>query len=374
MRVGIDGRVLLGRKTGDRTYTFNLLRALQKLDTPHELVLYLTREPDTLLRHDLQGYDIRVSPPTAPYLWTLFRLPHLAREDALDVLHVQYMTPLRCPCPVVSTIHDISFRLHPEWFRFRDRVVMNTFVPRSIARTSALITPSQSAADNIAREYGYPRERIFVTPEAADSRFFENVGAIEARRCRDKFHIEGRYMLYVGNIQPRKNVARLIRAFETAREQHQLCDQLLLAGQFGWKCNDARRALKRAGQKGYVRHLGYVSDDDLPALYSEAVAFLFPTLHEGFGLPVLEAMASGTPVITSNTSSLPEVAGDAALLVDPADEEAITHAIGRMATDATLRRRLSEAGRNRAGEFSWSNTATATLEAFEAAVDGANRT
>ncbi|MFP3905177.1 MAG: glycosyltransferase family 4 protein, partial [Armatimonadota bacterium] len=297
MRIGIDGRVLLGRKTGDRTYTLNLLRALQNIDTPHECVLYLTREPDTLLYHELQGCNIRVSPPNLPYLWTLFRLPHLASEDALDVLHVQYMTPLRCPCPVVSTIHDISFRLHPEWFRLRDRLVMNTFVPGSIARTSALITPSKSAADNIAREYEYPRDRIFVTPEAADERFFESIGAIEARRCRVKFDIEGRYMLYVGNIQPRKNVARLIRAFVAARQERNISDQLLIAGQFGWKCDDARRELQRAEQMGYVRHLGYVSDDDLPVLYSEAVAFVFPTLHEGFGLPVLEAMASGTPVI-----------------------------------------------------------------------------
>jgi glycosyltransferase involved in cell wall biosynthesis len=313
---------------------------------------------------------MRVCTRPRGYLWTALALPRLAAEDDLDVLHVQYITPLRSPCPVVTTIHDISFRLYPEWFSLKDRLVMNTFIPRGLKVAAVVITPSESAASNIRREYDYPQDRIVVTPEAADDRFFDPPGAIETRRIRDKFGIEGRYMLYVGNLQPRKNASRLIEAFVSAREVHGIRDQLLIAGQFGWKYNADRLAVEQARQAGHVCHLGYVNDDDLPALYSEATAFVFPTLHEGFGLPVLEAMASGTPVLTSTVSSLPEIAGDAALLVDPTDESAIAEGIAQLATDRDLRRRLVSAGRDRAKQFSWDDTARATLQAYRAAVEG----
>lgn len=367
MTIGIDARVLLGRKTGDRTYTYNLLRALQRVGSDHHFIVYFDAEPDTLLKDELQGCTLRVCRRPGGYLWTIFALPRLAARDNLDILHVQYMTPLSAPCPIVTTIHDISFRLHPEWFGLKDRLIMNAFIPRALRTARAVITPSESAAENIRREYDYAPDRIFVTPEAAQEKFFEPIDTIQSRRTRDKFGIDGRFMLYVGNLQPRKNAARLIRAFMSARENHDVPDQLLIAGQYGWKHGRDRRQLDRARKDGHIRHLGYVNDDDLPALYSEATAFLFPTLHEGFGLPVLEAMASGTPVLTSNVSALPEIAGDAALLVDPTDEEAIAAGITRLALDGQLREKLIAAGRARARQFSWDDTATGTIEAYRAA-------
>jgi len=365
MKIGIDARVLLGRKTGDRTYTYNIVRALTELDTPHEFILYFDQEPDTVLKHNLGALKLRIRERPHGYLWTLIALPQLAREDALDLLHVQYLTPRRCPCPIISTIHDISFKLYPQWFTWRDKTVMNLFLPGSLRRTAGVITASQSTAGNIASEYDYQRDKIFVTPYAASEDFLVEPDHITRRRCREKYQIPGPYMLYVGNMQPRKNIARLIRSFVQARKTGGFSEQLLLAGQFGWRCARERRLIDEASAAGYVRHLGYVDDDDLPPLYAQATAFLFPTLHEGFGLPVLEAMAVGTPVLTANVSSMLEVAGDAALLVDPTDEAVIGTWIARLADDEKLRKELSRAGQAQARMFSWSKTAQLTVKAYE---------
>jgi len=368
MRVGIDGRVLLGRKTGDRTYTYNLVRALARADIGHEFVVYLDEQPPAAIRDALDGLLIHVRERPRGYLWTVMALPRLARADRLDLLHVQYMAPFVSPCPVISTIHDISFKLYPQWFTWRDRVVMNRFLPGSLRRTASVLAPSEATASDIAAQYSYPRERIFVTPEASGEQFLTQPDAADRARIRAKFQMPGPYMLYVGNLQPRKNVRRLIRAFVAARTQKRFAEQLILAGQPAWKCAEEQRLLHDAAAAGHVRHIGYVEDNDLPALYAEATALLFPTLYEGFGLPVLEAMAVGTPVLTSNVSSLPEVAGDAALLVDPRNEAAIGAAVAQLAYDVELRERLGAAGRNRAQLFAWSTTAELTIAAYEQTV------
>ena len=368
MKIGIDARVLLGRKTGDRTYIFNLVRALAEAASDHRFILYLDDDPPPDLLTNLPHLQFRIRKRPAGYLWTHLALPKLAGEDALDLLHVQYMTPFRSPCPVISTIQDISFKLYPQWFTFRDRTVMNAFIPGSIRRAASLIAPSHSTAHNLATHYHYPLEGIFVTPYAAPQEFHapQDPGAIE--RCRNQFNIPEPYMLYVGNLQPRKNLVRLVRAFVQARERDGFPERLLIAGQFAWKFAAQRRLLDDAAAASHIRHLGYVDDADLPALYAAATAFLFPTLHEGFGIPILEAMATGTPVLTSNVSSMPEVAGEAALLVDPTDEAAISAAISTLATDEHLRERLTAAGLKRAATFSWHDTADLTLAAYERVV------
>jgi len=175
-------------------------------------------------------------------------------------------------------------------------------------------------------------------------------------------------MLYVGNLQPRKNVVRLLRAFARARKEAGFAHRLVIVGQAGWQCEEEMRELQSAEAAGHALRVGYVDDSDLPALYAAADAFLFPTLMEGFGLPVLEAMAMGTPVLTSNTSSLPEVAGDAALLVDPTDESAIATGISALAADGSLRARLRDAGLARAAQFSWQRTAELTRTVYESAL------
>jgi glycosyltransferase involved in cell wall biosynthesis len=365
MKIGIDARVLLDRKTGDRTYIFNLVRALVETARDHRFILYLDDDPSPDLRSSFPNTQFRISKRPTGYLWTHLALPKLARQDALDLLHVQYMTPFRCHCPVISTIQDISFKLFPEWFTFRDRTVMNAFIPGSIRRAASLIAPSNSTAHNIVTHYNYPPQRISVTPYAAPQQFHAPQDPETIQHCRDRLGIHGPYMLYVGNLQPRKNLTRLVSAFIQARERDAFSERLLIAGQFAWKFAAQRRLLDDAATAGHIIHIGYVDDADLPPLYAAATAFLFPTLHEGFGIPILEAMATGTPVLTSNVSSMPEVAGDAALLVDPTDEATISAAISTLATDRDLRERLTAAGLRRAATFSWHDTAQLTLAAYE---------
>ncbi len=366
MRVGIDGRVLSGRKTGDRTYALGLLQGLRGLEKPPRIVVMLDREPDTTLQTALEGVQFAVRERPRGYLWTLVALPRLARETGVDLLHVQYMTPFGAPCPVITTIHDISFRLHPEWFPLRHRLVMNTFIPRSVRRAAAVIAPSEATATDIRREYGCPPPTIHVTPYAAPLEFAGRPSQEAVYGCLEKHRIAQPFMLYIGNLQPRKNIRRLLRAFVAARTAEHFAHQLVIVGQAGWQCREELDELEQARRAGHVAITGYVEDEDLPALYAGAEAFLFPTLMEGFGLPVLEAMAVGTPVLTSNTSSLPEVAGDAALLVNPLDEHALAEAIARLAHSPQLRATLRDAGFARAAQFSWQRTAELTLALYGA--------
>ncbi|HCU36457.1 MAG TPA: glycosyltransferase family 1 protein [Armatimonadetes bacterium] len=365
MRVGIDGRVLLGRKTGDRTYARGLVRGLLRLPTPPEVVVMLDRDPGEALQGELAGAECAIRERPGGYLWTLMALPRLAAETRVDLLHVQYMTPFAAPCPLITTIHDISFRLHPEWFPPRHRLVMNTFIPGSVRRAHAVLTPSAATAADIRRAYGCPPSKLHVTPYAAPSEFSRPPHDDAVRDCLRRLAITLPYMLYVGNLQPRKNVARLLRAFARARTETGFAHRLVVVGQAGWRCEDEMRELRSAEAAGHALRVGYVDDSDLPALYAAADAFLFPTLMEGFGLPVLEAMAMGTPVLASNTSSLPEVAGDAALLVDPTDEGAIATGIAALAADGGLRARLRDAGLARAAQFSWRRTAELTRAVYQ---------
>lgn len=371
MRVGIDGRVLMGRKTGDRTYALGLLRGLLDLDGRPRIVVMLNREPDASVRETLPGVEFAVRERPGGYLWTLMALPRLAAETRIDLLHVQYMTPFTAPCPAITTIHDVSFRLHPEWFPLRHRVVMNTFIPRSIRAAAAVIAPSEATAADIRREYACSSAKTHVTPYAAPPEFSGRPPEDAMRSCLDGLGIERPYMLYVGNLQPRKNVARLLRAFAQARTDAGFAHRLVIVGQAGWHCGQELRELRRAEAAGHALHAGYVDDESLPAFYAGADAFLFPSLMEGFGLPVLEAMAMGTPVLTSNTSSLPEVAGGAALLVPPHDEHEIAEGISALASDQRLRSRLREAGLARAAQFSWRRTAEATVEVYRTVLTGA---
>ncbi len=365
MRVGIDGRVLLGRKTGDRTYALGLLHGLLGVAEPPEVVVMLDRHPDAALQAALPGAEFAVRERPGGYLWTLVALPRLAAETRVELLHVQYMTPLGAPCPVITTIHDISFRLHPEWFPLRHRLVMNTFIAGSVSRAKAVLSPSEATAADIRRAYRCPPSKVHVTPYAAPSEFSRRPPDDAVWDCLKRLAVTRPYMLYVGNLQPRKNIARLLRAFAQARAEAGFAHRLVIVGQAGWQCEEELRELRSAEAAGNALHVGYVDDADLPALYAGAEAFLFPTLLEGFGLPVLEAMATGTPVLTSNVSSLPEVAADAALLVDPTDEDAIAAGISTLAADGSLRARLRDAGLARAAQYSWRRTAELTRAVYE---------
>ena len=374
LRIGIDARAVCYPKTGDRSYTLGLIDGLSRVriedGLSNDFILYFDREPpeDLPCMKEgmlLDGWAIRVVTAPQQRLWTLRSLPRAAREDRIDVLHVQYNGPrIRQPA-LVTTVHDISFRLFPQWFSLKDRLLLDLGLRSTLRVAKQVLAVSACTREAIAEAYNYPRDQIAVTHNALPPGFAPPTPE-ETREVLGRHEVQPPYVLFVGVLQPRKNLPRTIRAFSEARRQGDLDHRLVLVGKRGWRGAETEAAIDAAGDD--LQPLGYVSDDDLPALYAGADALLFPSLYEGFGIPVLEAFACGTPVITSNVSALPEVAGDAAMLVDPIDERQICDALLRLLDDAALREELVRRGRDRLAQFVRCKTARVTLDAYRRAV------
>lgn len=373
-RIGIDARAISYPSTGDRTYTLGLIEGMARLterrQNAHEFVLFFDREPPDSLPCApdgklLPGWQVEVLRAAHPRLWTLLALPRAAARMGVDVLHVQYNGPrVRNPA-LVTTVHDVSFRLFPEWFSLKDRLVLDLGLRSTLSVARHVFAVSECTREDIIEVYGIEPERITVTHNALPPGF-TSPPAEEVAEVLRRHAIERPYVLFVGVRQPRKNLPRAIRAFSSVRVEADLPHRLVLVGKRGWQATETERAIDEAGED--VQPLGYVPDADLPALYAGADTLLFPSLYEGFGIPVLEAFACDTPVLTSSVSALPEVAGDAALMVDPRDESAITGALLRLLDDATLRANLVARGRERLRQFDWTETARRTIEGYERAV------
>jgi glycosyltransferase involved in cell wall biosynthesis len=297
--------------------------------------------------------------------WEQTVLPVLLRRLRIDVLHSpHHHTPLAAiGVRRVVTFHDVTFLLLPERYPLVRRLYMEG-VTRAAARVArAVITPSRTVQDEVVRGLGVPRERVVAIYEAAGPQYApleeDSVG-----RVRWKHRLPNEYILSVGSLEPGKNRPRLLHAYASLRAQGIECP-LVIAGQPAWHYEAEYDLVRALGLTEHVRFLGYVPDDDLPALYSGATVFAFPSLYEGFGLPVLEAMACGAPVVCSSVSATAEVAGDAAILVDPHDTGAIGEALGRALTDGPLRADLRARGLDRAREFSWERAARDTLSVYQ---------
>jgi glycosyltransferase involved in cell wall biosynthesis len=318
-------------------------------------------------------------------------MPLQALRQGYDLLHVTYNAPPLCPCPTIVTIHDISFEHYPQFFSPRDRLILQTLVPLSARRARRIITVSQHAKQEIMARYQIPGGKIAVTYEAAGERFVPIADPAALRAVRATYSIpDGPFVLALGNLQPRKNIRRLVEAFAGAVEGEgwrvaggelrqgstdysnsppsTLHPSLVIAGKAKWRESEIFQAVQEAGLAHAVVFPGYVDDDDLPALYSAAAVFVYPSLYEGFGLPPLEAMACGTPVICSKAASLPEVTGDAALSVDPADVDSLAQALCDVLATPGLRADLRQRGLRRAAQFSWSRCATETLAVYREAL------
>jgi len=266
--------------------------------------------------------------------------------------------------PTVLTVHDLIFRHLPQHHKPLNRWYLNLTLPLYCRRATHIIAVSAQTRRDLSAAYRLPAEKITVIHEAADPCFCpqppETVAAARAR-----YRLPERYLLFVGTIEPRKNLGRLLQAFERLHEAR-LTDALVIVGQRGWLYDDFFAALENSPARQAVIFPGFVPDADLPAVYAGAQALAFPSLFEGFGLPVLEAMACGTPVVCSNTSSLPEVAGEAALLVDPTDVDALADALTRVLRDDALRRELWQKGWAQVQHFTWQETARRTLAVYHA--------
>ena len=356
-RVAIDAHTLGRRATGNETYVRGLISGLTR-ELAAEAIVLADRAAE--LPPSFTGRVVRLSHRhPAPRL--LLELATPRRQWGADLLHVQYVRPPRCDAGCVTTIHDISFEHFADLFPRRTRARMRITIPWSARHSRVVLTGSEHARNDILTAYGLPPERVKVTPYAADPAFVPmSPPRVEAKL--QALGITPGYLLCVGNVQPRKNLRGLLRAYESLHRT--IRPRLVVVGQASWRSADVYSAVERAGIAADVHFTGFVSTDQLVALYNGAAAFAYPSLYEGFGLPVLEALACGVPTLTSDRSSLPEVAGDAALLVDPESIEEMRVGLERLLCDTDLRKRLAEAGPRRARAFSWRRCAELTVRAY----------
>ena len=363
LTVAIDAsRTTAARRTGTENYALRLLRALLALEAPHHYHLYFRDPPPPDLFPARPNVSLHVLP--WPRMWTHTRFAAALWRARPDVTFVPAHTlPLWFPGAAVVTVHDLGYRHFPQAHPGFARHYLEWSTRYSARRATRVLADSKATARDLAAFYRVPPEKVTVVYPGVDETLAPVTSAERLAAVRQRYGLPERYLLFLGTLQPRKNVARLVQAYARWRAQTSAPDvALVLAGQRGWLYDPAWTA----GVEGVIL-TGYVDDADIPALYSGALALVFPSLYEGFGFPVLEAMRCGTPVIASATSSLPEVAGDAALLVDPRDVDAIAQAMARVVGDAALRAELSARGHAQARRFNWARAAERTLQALEAA-------
>lgn len=370
LRVALDASSLLTPQTGIGRYTDQLVRALLGLDAV-ELRLNCSYRPGgenvraIAERFGPLGAGVHRNPIPNRALhlaWELLNAPSAELvAGACDVFHAtNHLAPPGRRAAVTATIHDLTSIRFPHWHAPYQRLVAR-YLPRSVKRCGLLIADSQSTANDLTNVLGVAPEKIRVVPLAAAPHFYEPVSPERAIAVRERYGLTGRYFLFVGTMEPRKNLGSLLLAYQHLPADVQRAYPLVLAGSRGW---EDEKFFTTIDALPSVHYIGRVPDADLPALMAESLAFVYPSYYEGFGLPVLEAMAAGAPVIASNASSLPEVAGTAALLVAPDDVLGLAEAMVRLAEDDALRDRLRARGRAQAESFSWQRTAEQTLAVY----------
>ena len=357
MRIGIDARKL--HDFGIGTYIRNLLRHLARLDHDTDYVLLCRGEDQQPLTELGPNFRAVVEKSANYSLSEQLNIPRALRREKVTLFHApHYILPPLVSCRSVVTIHDCIHLMFPQYLPNRFAFAYaRTSMALAARRATRIMTVSESSKRDIMRFFGTPSEKIDVIYNAYDLRFAAEPRAEDVERVRERFQLHDEFVLYAGNVKPHKNLERLIEAFHVLRTSGFDQLKLVLIGDEISKYTALRRAVHQHQLHKYVRFLGYMPETTLAVMYRLAGVFVFPSLYEGFGLPPLEAMASGTPVVTSNVSSLPEVAGDAAVLVDPYHPEAIADGIRRVLTDPQLRAELKLKGLARARQFSWETSA-----------------
>ncbi len=363
MRIGVDLSVIQSTKSGVDWYTYNVLNEMAGLLEPHEQ-LYLFSNRDNGFEQDMAGRPgvviirshFRYQEP-----WRQFLLPLLLRKHQIDVcFFTNFVVAVTAPCPMVLTIHDLSFKLFPRTHSLRNVIWTRSLVPVSVRRSARIIAVSNNTKLDLIRLMNVSNRKVEVIHEGVSGEFTPNPGP-DDKQALDRYGIVKPYLLFVGTLEPRKNINLLIKGFDKITNDFPDV-HLVLVGRRGWMAQAIFDELEQRELLGKVHITGYVREPDLPALYRGASALIYPSLYEGFGLPPLEAMASGTPVIVSRGSSLPEVVGDAGLYVNPLDSGELAVKIKEVLGDAGLAASLKEKGLRRAALFTWKNAAARTLD------------
>ena len=361
MRISVDAHAIGCRQTGNEVYIRNLLKEFARLDEGSELIAYISEGVKADLPRRLQMRRVSRN----PYKRLGLDIPRHLWRDRPNLLHVQYTGPLFSEVPLVVSVHDVSFLEYPQYFtRFRSLQLRLT-VRRTVQRAARVLTPSEYSRRAILKHYSIPEDKVVVVPNAVDGQFRPIEREVARAAIQRKFGIQRPFVLTVGDLQPRKNHVGLLHAFEDVLQaEPQLPHDLVFVGKETWYSRDLHRAVNRSPVRDRVHFAGFVEDADLVKFYGACDMFVFPSFYEGFGLPILEAMACGRAVACSQLTAMPEVANAAGILFDPGSKEQIARAMLDVLLNPELRARLERLGLHRAAGFSWEKSASRTLDVY----------
>jgi glycosyltransferase involved in cell wall biosynthesis len=362
MRFSVDAHAIGCHLTGNEVYIRNLLHEFARLDRSSDFIAYVSKPGAHLqVPETIQTSQVSAN----PFRRLGLDLPMKLRYDRPDLLHVQYTAPIACSVPLVVSVHDVSYLEHPQYFtRFRSTQLRLT-VKRTVKAAARILTPSEFSRRAILRHYKIDERKVVVVPNAVSSSFRPVERESAAAFIEEKFGIRSPFVLTVGDLQPRKNHLGLLRAFEETLRQHpHLPHRLVFVGKETWYSKVLHRAVLRSSIAGRVHFTGFVEDPDLLQFYGACDLFVFPSFYEGFGLPILEAMACGRAVACSSATAMPEVANAAGILFDPYSVPEMARAMADVLLDAEMRVRLERLGTNRAASFTWERAAQRTLDVY----------
>jgi len=368
MKIGIDAHALGTGAGGNETFVHQLLEGLH-LITPESDILAFVH--DSVHRRLNVASGFHTSPLTFSSSWLRvpLELPYRAYRKRLDLLHVQYIAPPVSPCPTVVTVHDIVWTKYPEFLPPLDRLRLQTLVPLTMRRATRIHAVTEAMRKSIAETYDVPLEKIDLIQTACDPSFHPVKDEEKHARVRRRYDIDGPFVLYIGALTPRKNVARLAEGMARLGENG-FDHKLVITGKPSWLHKDVTSKLESLTMGDRLKFTGYVDKEDLPTLITAADAFAYVSIYEGYGLPVIEAMACATPVLASTDPAITEVAGGAALHCDPMSVDAIAHSLERILTDNDLREDLIRRGPERAAAFTRERMGRAAIESYSNAVLG----
>lgn len=365
MRIALNALALTGSPHGMGGYIKQLVGALVGLQTGDNFTVFASRNGYPHLQSVAPALHYEFAPAVRPLrlLWEQTQLPYRLKSQEADVFHgMAFTLPMWKTCAQVVTIHDMTFHLTPERHIAAKRIYFQHMIPRACRQADAVIAISESTKRDLISILRIPEEKVFVVHHGVPSSYRHVTDQNRLDMVRRRFRLQRPFILHVGVLEPRKNLKTLVEAYRLSPAINTDYD-LVLAGGYGWGYHPLLAQIKDSGLKS-IHLTGYIPHEDLPALFSQASLFVYPSVYEGFGLPVLEAMACGVPVITSNVSSMPEVAGDAGVLVEPEDVGALAAAMTKVLGSEELRGRMAAAGRARADHFTWDDAAHKTLEVY----------
>lgn len=367
MRICIDAHVLGDKSGGNETYYRNIIDNIHKfMKQDDEIILLMSskKEAERINKKNIRNIKTVFFKSKNPIIRYLYEIPKLVRKYKADVLHTQYYAPLIKNCKLVVTIHDISYEHFPEYFKKLELIRNRVWIWYSSKISDIILTVSEYSKKDISEIYKINKDKIVVT-HLATSEIYKQVDEKLVEETKEKFGIKGNYLLTVGNLQPRKNMVRLINSYTEIKSNNPEFNlKLVIVGKKAWKFDGIFKTVNSANLNDEVILTDYVSDYELVNLYNGAEIFIYPSIFEGFGLPVIEAMACGTPVITSNLSSLPEVAGDAAALINPFDNNDIINTLEKVYFDEGYKNILIKKGLKRFKEFSWNKTSSKVIDVY----------